>query len=105
MPLVANFGLDVVKEELERVGIYLLEEFPDGQTRWGTEPLAKPYKVGSFTMASEYLRDRYDIFSIRAILARLGREDRIPEVDERLFARINEGPDFQPPRSTRKVGP
>lgn len=92
MPLRANFLLRVVVEEFEGVGIYLIEEFPDGQTRWGTEPLREPYG-GSFTMANAYRPGRIDIFQVRAILNRLDRAGHIPEVERRLFNRINEGAD------------
>jgi len=99
MPLIANFSLDVLKEEFGHIGIHLLETFSDGQTRWGTEPFEKGKKyTGSFTMASEYLRDRYHIFSVRAIVERLGKAEKLPALEERLFARINEGPAFEPPR-------
>jgi len=92
MPQRANFALSVVKEELERAGVYLLEEFPDGQSRWGTEPLTEPYG-GSFTMSSEYEHGRYDIFSVQSILNRLDRAGHIAIVSERLYARIHEGQD------------
>jgi hypothetical protein len=90
MPLRANFALPVVKEELERIGIFLIEEFP-GQTRWGTEPLRDGPYGGDFTMASEYMPGRYDIFAVRAILNCLEMAGHIPAVEERLFNRINEG--------------
>lgn len=41
MPLRANYPLAALKQELEAIGIYLLEEFSDGQVRWGDRPLPK----------------------------------------------------------------
>jgi hypothetical protein len=46
---------------------------------------ADPY-AGSFTMASEYRPTRYDIFSIRAIVHRLGKADQIEALNQRLYA-------------------
>ncbi len=91
MPLPANFSLQVVKEELGRIGIHLLEDFKDGQTRWGTEPLidGHPYS-GSSSMASECKPDRYDIYTIRAIITRLDMAGHLPQFEERLFPRIHE---------------
>ncbi len=42
-------------------------------------------------MASAYFDDKYDIFSVRAIINRLDRGGHLHIVEERLFARINEG--------------
>jgi hypothetical protein len=90
MPQRANWPLAVIKEELEAAGIYLLEEFPDGQTRWGTEPLIEPYG-GSFTMASEFEPGKSDIFQVQAIMTRLDKSGHIHGVSENLYRRINEG--------------
>jgi hypothetical protein len=98
LKVIANFPLKAVEEEFGRDGIYLLESFPDGQTRWGTEPLKDnggEYK-GSFTMASEYQAGRYDIFQVRAVMERLGKSaTQIEELEQRLWPRINEGVQFK----------
>ncbi len=89
-PLLANWPLQIVKEELERAGVHLLEDFKDGQTLWGSEPLETPY-TGASCMASEYTPGRYDIYTVRAILNRVDRTGHIPSVEDRLHKRINEG--------------
>jgi hypothetical protein len=95
MPLPVSWPNHVVTEELERVGVYLIEIFPDGQTRWGTEPLKEPYG-GSFTMANEAApgSGKMHIFQIRAILNILDMAGKISAVNERLYARIGECDDI-----------
>jgi hypothetical protein len=102
MPLVSNYSLRILREEFEKIGIYLIEEFDDGQTRWGTEPISEPYG-GSSCMASEYKNGRYDIFTVRAIANRLDRAGHMERIEENLFARANEDPwDGEDRRSPRE---
>jgi hypothetical protein len=64
--LIVNFPLSVLKEAFTAVGIYLLEEFPDGVVRWGNSPMANPYQGMSVVMAPyisfEPGKFEYDIF-------------------------------------------
>jgi hypothetical protein len=41
MPLRANYDYEGLKKELAAVGIVVLEEFEDGQVRWGDRPMPK----------------------------------------------------------------
>jgi hypothetical protein len=91
MPPLANWPLNVIREELERVGVHLLQDFGDGQTLWGDEPLGPAPYPGSSCMASEYIQGRYDIYTVRAILTRVDRAGHAPLVEQRLHERINEG--------------
>jgi hypothetical protein len=70
MPLLASFEFDYVKRVFERFGIFLLEDFGDGQTRWGNQPMTSPYTALSL-MANRY-GVGFDLFTIRNIAHRLG---------------------------------
>lgn len=102
MPLVVSWPLEVVEAVLAKVGVYLIEKFPDGQTRWGTEPYKEPY-TGAFTMACEYAPRPgcYDIFQLRAVLHRLNKEDRLDEFDALIFASSGDRPDESHPGNGR----
>ena len=89
MPQLANFPLETVKEIFSDYGIYVLETFPDGQILWGNEPLTSPYS-GEFHMADFFIPGRYDIFTIRGILSKLDKAGNAKEIEDALFARINE---------------
>jgi hypothetical protein len=90
MPLIANYSLEGLKKELTSVGIVVLEEFSDGQVRWGDRPLPnKPEKFkGRSVMTAPYLlreKDpRFDIFTIRNIFERLGKTDKLPQIEKAL---------------------
>jgi hypothetical protein len=80
MPLRANYKFEGLAKELAVIGIVVLEVFPDGQIRWGDRPMPqKPEKFkGRSVMTAPYIiRDgneaRFDIFTIRNILERLGK--------------------------------
>jgi hypothetical protein len=71
-----NFRLETLKAVFPEHGVYLLETMLDGQTRWGDRPMQQPYQ-GRSAMGNPYVNfgdgDRYDIFTIRAIIQRLGK--------------------------------
>ncbi|MBN2320016.1 MAG: hypothetical protein JXR49_13100 [Acidobacteria bacterium] len=96
MPQLAAWPLEIVRQELESAGIYLLRDYKDGQTLWGNRPLSDPYP-GRSCVAGEYNQGKYDIFTIRNILRRVGLEDKTPEVEKNLFQRINEGIEIKEP--------
>lgn len=79
----ASYKIEVVKAVFEKHGIHPLEEFPDGQIRWGNEPLESPYR-GSSHMADYYKEGRYDIFTIRAIANKLDKAGHLPQIEDQL---------------------
>ena len=87
--LILNFRLETVRAVFLEHGIYLLETLLDGQTRCGDRPMEQPYK-GLSSMAAPYVNfgseDRYDVFAIRAIVRRLGKEERLPPIEAQLLA-------------------
>jgi hypothetical protein len=91
MPLLANYSLEGLKKELPKFGIVLLEEFADGQVRWGDRPLPKDPKEkfkGRSVMTAPYLfrdgRPRFHIFTIRNIFERLGKVDHLEKAESQL---------------------
>ena len=84
MPQLANFLIETVKAVFSEHGIYVLEEFPDGQIMWGNEPLTSPY-AGAFHMADYYTPRRYDIFTIQAILSKLDKAGDQPVIEQKLY--------------------
>ena len=82
LPLL-SFKIDAVKAILEEFGIYVLEEFPDGQIRWGNVPPSNPYR-GLSHMADFYRNDRYDIFTIRSIANKLDKVGELPKIEKML---------------------
>jgi hypothetical protein len=91
MPQLASFLLSVVRDIFSRYGIYVIVEFPDGQIMWGDEPISSPY-TGAFHMADcGYVEGKYDIFTIRAILSKLGKAGDTAAIESELYERINEG--------------
>ena len=98
MPLRANYSLKTLEEELEKIGIYRLETFPDGQVRWGDRimPLDKTEKFkGRSIMTAPYTffnpgKPRFDIFTIRNLIERLGKTEHLKEFEGRLEPRLNE---------------
>jgi hypothetical protein len=89
-PLFANFSIDVVQEVFAAHGIHVLETYPDGQIMWGDQPIADRY-TGRFCVADVYIPKRYDMFTVRAILDRLGKNADRPAIEASLEARIHEG--------------
>jgi hypothetical protein len=89
MPQFANFLLATVKEVFSRYGIYVIEDFGDGQIMWGNEPVTSPY-TGAFHMADCFAPDRYDIFTIRAVLSKLDKAGDVAAIEQELYASINE---------------
>ena len=95
MPLRANYLLTALKEELATIGIHLLHEFPDGQVRWGDRPLppkGQKFK-GRSVMTAPYIsfnpgKPRFDIFTVRNILERLGKADKLAAFEKKLEAHI-----------------
>ncbi|SRR6266566_978971 len=96
MPLRANYLLDALKQELAAFGVHFLEEFPDGQVRWGDRPLpdkkGEKFK-GRSVMTAPYIqfnpgKPRFDIFTVRNILERLGKAAQSKEFEKKLEAHI-----------------
>jgi len=96
MPLRANYSWRVLADELGKIGVHLLKKFPDDQIRWGTEPLMEGKKfTGRSVMTAPYIyfnpgHPRFDIFAIRNILERLGKQEHREALEHRLEERINE---------------
>jgi len=98
MPLVANYPLAALKQELAAIGIYCLKEFPDGYVRWGDRPL--PAKKGEkfkgrSVMTAPYIyfnpgKPRYHIFAVRNILERLGKADQLAAFEKKLHPHIHD---------------
>jgi hypothetical protein len=95
MPLIANYPLKALKEELATIGIHCLQEFPDGQVRWGDRPLPKKGQKfkGRSVMTAPYIyfnpgKPRFDIFTVRNILERLGKLDRLVAFEKKLHPHI-----------------
>jgi hypothetical protein len=87
-PALRSFPRTVVERVFIEFGIHLLEEFPDGQTRWGNQPMTKPYK-GKSVMAQRSRgfgvpADSYDIFSIRNIIDRIDLGAKTKEIEKRI---------------------
>lgn len=96
MPLHANYLLSALKQELATIGVHFLQEFPDGQVRWGDRPM--PTKKGEkfkgrSVMTAPYIsfnpgKPRFDIFTVRNILERLGKTDHLAAFEKKLEAHI-----------------
>ena len=88
MPLILGYPFDVVEKIFLEYGIYLLQKFSDGQTRWGNQPPSTPFKGKSLMaqapMAFGTLAGYYDIFTIRAVLDKLGPEGKAQEIEHRI---------------------
>ncbi len=84
MPLLVSFEFQTVKAVFSEHGIHILHEFPDGQINWGNEPLSNPY-TGLFHFADFFTPNRYDIFTVRAILNKLDKAGEQQRVEEKLF--------------------
>jgi len=84
-----NFRLETLRTVFPEHGIYLLETLLDGQTRWGDKPTEQPYQ-GRSAMANPYVNfgdgDRYDIFTIRAVIQRLGKTNQQVAIEAALMA-------------------
>ena len=88
MPQLTNFTLEAVKAVLSQHGIYVLEEFADGQILWGNEPLTSPY-TGAFHMTDSFTPGRYDIFTVRGLLSKLDKAGTSASIEEELYQTIN----------------
>jgi hypothetical protein len=107
-PLIASWPLTELRIELEAIGVFVLEEFPDGDVRLGDRPMVKPF-TGKSTIIAAYIsltpgELRYDIFTLRAAIKRVGKEDRLQELESKLFARAARyGDDAAPGTSAGRV--
>jgi hypothetical protein len=85
MPALRGFPRHIVEKVFLDSGIYLLQKFPDGQTRWGNQPPSTPFKGKSLMMQNPIafgtIGDSYDIFSIRAVLHKLAPEGKSDEIE------------------------
>jgi hypothetical protein len=91
MPLRANYDYEGLQKLLAAIGVVVLEVFPDGQVRWGDRPMPKkPEKFkGRSVMTAPYIvrdgnKPRFDIFTIRNILDRLGKTDHQKKLEKDL---------------------
>jgi hypothetical protein len=84
-PLRVSFPLEWAKEELEKVGCYLLETFSDGMTRWGNDSDVAPF-TGSSAIADTQDGDM-SLTQITYVLNRVDRAGHYQLVEERLRAR------------------
>lgn len=90
-PAVLGYPKSVVEKVFLEYGIHLLQKFPDGQTRWGNQPPSTPYN-GKSLMAQApggfglmgLIGDSYDIFTIRAILSKVGPAGKAGEIEKRI---------------------
>jgi hypothetical protein len=89
MPQLANFAFHVVAEIFEAHGIYVLEKFSDGQVLWGDQPPADSY-AGLFFMADYFLPDRYDVFTVKAIVNNLNKGGELAAIEKALYDRIHD---------------
>ena len=64
--------------------IFTLQDFPDGQIMWGTEPIKSPY-TGDFAIADYFVPQRYDIYTVRAIANRLDAAGDLSEIENELL--------------------
>lgn len=93
MPALLSYPRAVVEKVFLEYGIHLLQKFPDGQSRWGNQPPSTPYggkslmvqAPGGFGLAG-ILPDSYDIFTIRAVLSKVGPEGKSQEIEQRIAA-------------------
>jgi hypothetical protein len=91
-PLRANYSYEGLKQELSAIGIVVLEVFPDGQVRWGDSPMpTKPGEKfkGRSVMTAPYMffdgnKARFDIFTIRSLVERLGKVEHLPQLEKAL---------------------
>ncbi len=67
----AKYPLDLVEEVLAGIGVYLYNQFEDGQTLWGTEEARDP-STGSFALADNW-QGGFDVPTIISILNRTDR--------------------------------
>jgi hypothetical protein len=88
MPKLPNFSLTVVREELERIGIYLVEDYGN-QTLWAVQTIN--YQAGDYGFASEVEDGRYDLPAVRSILNQCGKAGEMQQVEELLLERQGEG--------------
>jgi hypothetical protein len=105
-PQLANFSINVVKEVFAAHGIHVLETYTDGQIMWGDQPMAEPCG-GKFCISDFFVPGRYDIFTVGAIINRLGKNAERQAIEDALYARMHEGyddddgekktPDIRPP--------
>lgn len=86
-PMPVSYSVDCLEKVLGRFGTYRLEDFEDGQTRWGNQPMATPY-IGSSIVSHPYPasseQKMFDIFTVRAIVDKLGKGARQSEIDAEL---------------------
>lgn len=92
-PALLGYPRSVVEKVFLEYGIHLLQKFSDGQTRWGNLPPSTPYKGKSLMVQAArgfglagLVGDSYDIFTIRAVLSKLGPAAKSQEVEERIAA-------------------
>lgn len=96
-----SFLLETLQSVLAKYGIYLLETLPDGQTRWGDRRMEHPFR-GLSAMANPYVNlgsgERYDIFTIRGIVEKLGKAEHLRAIEGELYALAQtKGEDEKPP--------
>lgn len=87
-PALRGFPRAVVERVFIEFAVHLLEDFGDGQTRWGNQPMTKPFKGRSImvqrTPGFGTTDDCYDVFTIGAIIERLGLGSKKEEIRARI---------------------
>jgi hypothetical protein len=79
-PQFVSFPADLVRQVFARHHIYVVEEYPDGQVMWGTEPPGQVPYQGQFQMADYFQPGTYDSITLCTILGGLGKEQDEVEV-------------------------
>lgn len=92
-PWIKHFLTKAVVEVFEAHGIYVVEDYGDGQVMWGTErPRTNGGQyTGKFFPAGEYVPGAVDIFTIRRVITMLGKENEREVIEAELEPRLNEG--------------
>lgn len=89
-PSLLGYSRSAVEKVFLEHGIHLLQEFSDGQTRWGNQPPSKPFKGKSLMVQAPLAFGTtpgcFDIFTIRAVLSKLGPGGKSQDIETRIAA-------------------
>jgi hypothetical protein len=89
---LVKFPTRIFVEALEACGceIYLLEQFPDGMTRWGDGNEIHPSFSGSSALADTTEDGKISFTDIRAILNKLNRAGHYGRIQDQIQRRLQE---------------
>ena len=90
-PLVASFLVERVIQLFDKHGIYPVKTFPDGQIIWGDLPPSDGKYEGRFFPGDVYVRDRFSIYTVRAIVEGVGKSAELDAIEDELFNYGSEG--------------